>query len=355
MKQQRQIHDVVFSEGFQNESEKILARLKKMDTGKTTTISRNLFDMTADQPPSGPEYKYFEEAGIAELGTAGRHLDGRYGKDRTYYTDKQLRVDTLIEMLQAWNEFQKENGIVTWMAHGPLIGWFWNGDMLPWDTDIDVQIAYQHLIALQPLNQTVYQRRYLFDINPFFKNRTILPTGNHNVIDARFVDMNSGYYIDITALSFSNSDWKNLSDYALASYGPYSTATTKSLYSKDQQEEEQEPIPNLKDWMSCKSPHYYRYETLFPLYETTLNGVKIWRPNNILEILGNEYSERSMIRRYFDTHEDQTRYRWVYIDDAVDETTGLKKKGEWVMKSAKRIDNGNLGHNKLGLGRGRGF
>jgi hypothetical protein len=29
----------------------------------------------------------------------------------------------------------------TWVMHGCLLGWFWNGGMLPWDGDVDVMVG----------------------------------------------------------------------------------------------------------------------------------------------------------------------------------------------------------------------
>lgn len=108
------------------------------------------------------------------------------------------------------------------------------------------------------LNYTIYDDRYLLDVNPNSKLRTF--RDNINVIDARFIDTYTGYYMDITAL-------------ANQSIG-YSLETTHIL--------------------SCKSPHWYSYEDIFPLRATIFNDVAVWRPNNPMSILMQEYTEGSM-------------------------------------------------------------
>lgn len=65
--------------------------------------------------------KYFHEPGGSEL---GNHYDIRYFNGIQRYEDKQ---DTQIHMLRAYLLFFHEKGVETWLAHGTLLGWWWNG------------------------------------------------------------------------------------------------------------------------------------------------------------------------------------------------------------------------------------
>ena len=65
--------------------------------------------------------KYFNEPGGSEL---ANHYDSRYEHGILSYEDKQ---DTQVHMMRAYLEFFKKNGIETWLAHGTLLGWWWNG------------------------------------------------------------------------------------------------------------------------------------------------------------------------------------------------------------------------------------
>ena len=65
--------------------------------------------------------KYFHEPGGSEL---GNHYDSRYEHGILSYDDKQ---DTQVHMMRAYLDFFKKNGMETWLAHGTLLGWWWNG------------------------------------------------------------------------------------------------------------------------------------------------------------------------------------------------------------------------------------
>lgn len=38
----------------------------------------------------------------------------------------EARLDTLGHMTRAWLEMTAKEGIETWIAHGTLLGWWWN-------------------------------------------------------------------------------------------------------------------------------------------------------------------------------------------------------------------------------------
>ena len=65
--------------------------------------------------------KYFHEPGGSEL---ANHYDSRYEHGILSYEDKQ---DTQVHMMRAYLDFFKKNGMETWLAHGTLLGWWWNG------------------------------------------------------------------------------------------------------------------------------------------------------------------------------------------------------------------------------------
>ena len=71
-----------------------------------------------------------------------------------------------------------------------------------------------------------------------------------NVIDARFIDQESGFYIDITGLS--NLDLRD-------------------------------------DVVIDKSPHAYPHSFIYPLIRTTLDGIPVWRPNDVHSCLTKEF------------------------------------------------------------------
>lgn len=203
--------------------------------------------------------KYFKELSLTKNQVGGTHSDWRFYKQFRRGKDK---LDTLHHLIRTWADFTQQEGIVSWIAHGALMGWYWNGLVLPWDNDFDVQMPVMELdrIARKYNNSLIVQDpkegsgRYILDISPGYLQRT---HGNGaNVIDARFIDVRSGIYLDITGLAFNH--------------------------------------PRNSKLLGCKSPHYYRLEDINPLHLTTFEGTQLYIPNNFMKLLRDEY-------RHFDS------------------------------------------------------
>jgi len=37
--------------------------------------------------------------------------------------------------------------VITWLAHGTLLGWYWGQKIMPWDTDLDVHVRNLTFLA----------------------------------------------------------------------------------------------------------------------------------------------------------------------------------------------------------------
>lgn len=211
--------------------------------------------------------KYFHEPGRDELLS---HYDARYFSG--IVTDVE-RTDTQLHMVRAYLTFFREKRLETWLAHGTLLGWWWNGKRLPWDVDLDTQVSNATLHQLgQQYNQTKYEykspedgilRTYLLDVSPYISDRV---KGNGmNVIDARWIDTWNGLYIDITGLSETDPD-------------------------------------NRPGVWSCKNEHAYTTEELWPMRETTFEGVQAKAPFDYEKILQDEYQPSSLTRTEYNGH-----------------------------------------------------
>jgi hypothetical protein len=66
------------------------------------------------------EDKYFHEPGNDDI--LG-HYDSRYFKG---VVDDEERSESLTHMMRAYLDFFKRNNLETWIAHGTLLGWWWN-------------------------------------------------------------------------------------------------------------------------------------------------------------------------------------------------------------------------------------
>ena len=70
----------------------------------------------------GPkEEKYFFEPGRDDI--LG-HYDVRFFKGVVSYEE---RTETLLAAIRGYLTFFRERNLETWIAHGSLLGWWWNG------------------------------------------------------------------------------------------------------------------------------------------------------------------------------------------------------------------------------------
>lgn len=186
---------------------------------------------------SGHEKNYLESlkysvnthyALVTKYLNEGNHIDGFYGHGHHFewrFFNKPSAIDPdemtvrLNSLARNFFKFTKANGLVAWAAHGSLYGYMYDGRSFPWDDDFDVQMPIRHLnLMAQYFNQSVILEdpsegngRFFLDISSSITTR-IKGNGLNN-IDARFIDMDSGLFIDITGLSVSSGFVKKLDSY----------------------------------------------------------------------------------------------------------------------------------------------
>lgn len=215
----------------------------------------------------------------------GWHYDWRFFSDALFYlkdgwskAERVERTNIILErLLRNWSRFAEEKGIVTWIMHGPLLSWYWDGLMFPFDVDIDIQMPISELIRLsQNYNQTLVVEnpsegygRFLIDVGTYIHNRGESETGNH--IDARFVDVDLGIYIDITALAKSRFDLPD--DYK-----------KQPIVVKEKGDYDAEVYNDRRK-------HFYTLPQLGPLSYSMMGGVPVYVPNQIEARLRWEYSK----------------------------------------------------------------
>ncbi|CAK7203045.1 mannosyltransferase [Sporothrix eucalyptigena] len=224
------------------------------------------------RPPNRPVKgkKYFHEPGSDNnLG----HYDARYFQGLVPYDEHR---PALRHLIRSYLTTFRALNVETWLAHGTLLGWWWNGKIMPWDYDLDVQVSDVTLYYLgKHYNRTVHTYRYkdettgeelvkeyLLDINPNHG----LPRGDGlNIIDARWIDTSNGMFIDITGLA------------------------------------EREPKRSPGIW-SCKNFHRYRTRELYPMRETEFEGVPATIPYSFDKILTDEYGTKSLVSTKWEGH-----------------------------------------------------
>ncbi len=219
-------------------------------------------------PPSAP--KYFHES------KTNSHLDGRFAHSDRFHIPLTPVIQTYLHTMAAL-------GLETWLAHGTLLGWYWGQRALPWDSDADVHISFESLRSMvdRGYNMTVYDRfspagvtegeetragQYLLDINPHWNDGRVpnvrFGWKNENRIDARFIDMSNGAFIDITAVTTIHSRGRR-----------------SLLVSKD--------------------GHTYPYNSVFPLQRSTFEGILASVPSESVQLLRKEYGVEALETEVF--------------------------------------------------------
>ncbi|CCE63834.1 hypothetical protein TPHA_0F03540 [Tetrapisispora phaffii CBS 4417] len=296
--------------------------------------------------------KYFTEASnVKSFNSMGWHRDKRFFNG-DFRDDEQEYQQTLNAMIRTFQKFTRSNGIISWLSHGTAYGYMYNGMAFPWDNDFDLQLPIKHLHLLaQYFNQSLIiedpregNGRYLLDIGSSITTRT---NGNgKNNIDARFIDINSGLYIDLTGISVTASPLKGYMDNyfkknigdklekvlsnqtisllqrpesGLASMNIFelenytkneNTGLTKDQIStiQDMAKHERELVTKgkgidskysetqrytlhkLLGIFNCKNNHFSTLQHLSPLRLTDFHGVATLVPNGYLKLLKYEYS-----------------------------------------------------------------
>lgn len=230
---------------------------------------------------------YFLQAGESEVLV---HYDSRYYLGSP--VSDEDRRNTLHHLIRAYVTFFRDHNLQSWIAHGTLLGFWWNAQILPWDMDIDVQVPEAVLFRLgKQYNMTAYgyqevensnsntevrQRHYILDVNPNIFERE--KGWGDNVIDARFIDISNGLYIDITGISQFRAD---------------------------------EADAHVGIW-KCKNNHRYDEDNIWPLRETLFEGIVTTVPNRYEAILIREYGSRALSSTKYHGHEWSTAERgWI--------------------------------------------
>ena len=253
------------------------------------------------------------------------HLDIRYGK--TNLTKSVIHAK-LKELLKQTEYLFNKIHIPCIIMHGSLIGWYFGEKMLPWDDDIDIVILDEHREKLKMLNgfQT---NTILIEVSPVIDTIKRDPS---NIIEARIICKKTGVFIDITNLSkgnifhIGNSSNSHISktfklytkykhtDHFLFKpvkypYKDYfdiqyqlnkENEITITVTRKDKNsgwgvnlyvygyDSDMKPLYS-KNTIHCFSPHHYPIKDIYPLKQTTFEGVTVYVPNNVEPVLMSEY------------------------------------------------------------------
>ncbi|KAF6065196.1 LicD family protein [Candida albicans] len=238
-----------------------------------------------------------------------------------YFYEAKYQSIILHRLLKNYLKFTQSNNLITWIAHGSLLSWYWNGINFPWDTDIDVQMPIHELYQLARFyNQSLVVEnagtkrlgnsdkteefefdgmgRYFIDVGSSVTHRT-KGNGNNN-IDARFIDIDTGLYIDITGLALTNEESPDrYNDFLTIDQNTDAGKQKFDQLKQNQKDGDKNNNYSLKNQQlklyNCRNNHFSSYNELSPLIQTVVENQPGYIPKNFILIKFNKLSKSDHI------------------------------------------------------------
>lgn len=285
---------------------KELSLLKKPT--RMETNYKHALEFTIGNKDPGKSFNEAKFLNLDGLRVFGEHHDWRFFNGLTLFSDRQVIV--LHRLIKNYLQFCRAHGLVTWVAHGLLLLWYWNGISFPWDADTDVQMPIRDLHKLaRNFNQSLVIENvghdadgiankdiefngmgvYFVDVGSSITERT-KGNGNNN-IDARFIDVATGLYVDITGLSVSNETAPKRYDYTLALDPRKKALALKAKLQSD--------INTQKQVYNCRNRHFSSLTELSPLVLAGVQNQLGYIPQNFGMTLDAEYGLKGFFNRHF--------------------------------------------------------
>ncbi|AGO11389.1 AaceriACR141Wp [[Ashbya] aceris (nom. inval.)] len=240
--------------------------------------------------------KYFSEPEKAKWPEHQKHLDARF----YWPMQSRQRAQQLRRLVRCWEQFAKNEQLLYWLAHGSLLGWYWQGTGLEWDADHDVQLPLRQLeyLALH-FNASLFLfedggevGRYYLDINDHYKTGE---KDSENIIDGRLIDIDSGLFLDFTGIRVKQGTYTD---------GSRHTFTT--------------------------------LDYLNPLRVTVFDGKDALVPHAITSVLSGEYRDGLIIETFRGHHYDKDVCGWVSSE--CEECFDRELAREWRAHADARAD-----------------
>ncbi|KZM24902.1 mannosyltransferase [Ascochyta rabiei] len=310
-----------------------------------TPLSHDLSTTNSRHPE-----KYFHESFYHP------HYDGRFAAS---VLPRPTRAFHMRLLLRSYVHAMRRAGVRTWIMHGSLLGWWWNGSMFPWDSDLDfcVEEGGMHELGswwnmtVHPFTAaelglregtsdpyarhhrtraggsttqhqmdggegedvqkpddladgvwtTVLQqgKKYLLEVNPHYTDAST--SDKHNVIDARWIDTSTGLFIDITTIHPVPSSIQPSTQHHISLSPGAATPAARSQPPTD---------------MYTKDTHLYSTASLFPLRRSVFEGAPVFVPYAYETLLREEYGPRALTETWYNSYEFQRETReWVVAPD----------------------------------------
>ncbi|VEU20092.1 DEKNAAC100988 [Brettanomyces naardenensis] len=196
-------------------------------------------------------------------------------------------------MMKNYARFMRQAGYDYWVFSGNAISWYFNGNNMPWDEDIDVRMSAQemnrmsmtHNATLVVENPEDGDGLYYFMISPWFGKSTRV--GNH--IDSRFLDLRTGLYIDVTCLYEATEPVKEIIKHdKLFDYWKI-PEKSRADYLKDHKA------------LNDKNGNWFWEEHFTHHFRTLFEGTMVYMPYDYSDLLKYSYGDKVLTKLEMDS------------------------------------------------------
>jgi hypothetical protein len=268
-----------------------------MDNSLDSNLYSNIIN-EYERHPDGNYPKYFYEADTRDSKDEGAHHDWRFYNDKKL-SNEYKKLSASHRIMKAWLRFTNNENIVSWPNYGTLLGYSFNKYTLPWDNDHDVQVStsamwklakyYNQSLIIDCTSKDPFSSgygQYYLDVSSCFFNRS---NPNHNnAIDARFIDIQTGMYIDITLLSITKDKELLLNGHFEHFFG-----RAKAQFYRFAKQ-----YPNVKQFIRqdelimCKNNHVFSLAELTDFDRDLFEGEYVYIPRSYVKMLDRIFPQR---------------------------------------------------------------
>ncbi|KAK2595665.1 mannosyltransferase [Conoideocrella luteorostrata] len=233
-----------------------------LTTLATAIALRGGTDNVVTQHPVSPHDQFILTSKFNSPDSA-HDLDSRY--DARFMKDPLTQLahrNASRALIQAYLSICSELGVQTWLMGDSLLGWWWGKKMMTRDYTSNVQITERGLYFLAAYhNASIHYyrskalpkgRKFLLEISSSYKQRERYAVG---AADGRWIDLASGLYLNISAVR----------------YNPHH--------------------PNGQGMLDTKNGEEFHDTQLYPLRDTTFEGVPAKIPFRYEEMLVERYGD----------------------------------------------------------------
>lgn len=188
----------------------------------------------------------------------------------------EKRIVVIHHLIRSWFKFAEQAGIISWFNYGNAIGWYFNGLNLPWDNDVDVQVSISDLDKIgRSHNNTLIvedpnlgSNLFWLHTDPYYLRENI-----NQFIDARYIDIITGLYIDISAVWYDDT----------------------------------KPPQNIKlkegeVAIRCKHKNWFSFSDIFPIKRTIFEGAQAYMVRDVEDCILKSYGKRPITVMNFQHH-----------------------------------------------------